>query len=139
MKKIILLTFTMLIAYWVSAQDSTKFYTPINPKQIYLHNNCCFIYNNSFIAKSELPEYFKNNQAAMLAYNKSITNHKWETAFATTTLLCLIGSLATIGSENSLSGKFVLGGVVNMIIGFHFNNKSSKNLNKAVDIYNQTH
>ena len=139
MKKIILLTFAMLIAYWVYAQDSTKFYTPINPKQIYLHNNSCFIYNNSFVSKSELPDYFKNNQAAVLAYNKSITNHKWETAFATTTLLCFIGSLATIGSENNLSRKFVLGGIVNMIIGFHFNNKSSKNLNKAVDIYNQTH
>lgn len=139
MKKLFLVFIVSLISYLCSAQDSTKFYTPINPKQIYLHNNCCFIYNNSFIPKSELPDYFKNNQAAMLAYQKSVTNHKWETTFATTTLLCFVGSLATIGSENNLSGKFVLGGVVNMIIGFHFNNKSSKNLNKAVDIYNQTH
>ena len=137
MKPLILVISLLLSGYSYSQIDMQK-YDSIEPKYIYQHGDCCFLYQNHIISNREMHKLFENNPTCLNYYNKSITNNKTANTFGAFFFISGLSALASAFGAKEYTNYFLGAMGVNLAFGIHFNNRQRKNLDKAVCAFNQT-
>lgn len=133
MLKSLLLSILICSALGLYAQDSTGGNT-LKPNVIYVGGG--FVCNNHIFPMNELGNKLLHNPEAYKEFNKYKSGQK---VFNATMFMWFIGSiagLATLNSNNNLSGKIFTASFVPLFIGINFNNHSSKHLENAIKRYN---
>ena len=134
MLKTILLSILACISIGLYAQDSTTNNT-LKSNQIFLGGNG-FVSNNHVYSMCDLENRLITNPSAYKEYGKYRLENKLSKIPSLLWLAGAIGGLATLNSNNNLSGKLFLASFVPLFVGVHIDNRSGKHLRNAVAIYN---
>ena len=122
-------------SYCLFAQDSTAIiHGRLKPNRIYMGVGA--ICNDSILTTCDIKDRLINNPAAYREYNKYISIKKTSGIFGVLFFAGLVGGIATINSNNNLSGKCFLASFVPLFVGIHISNRAQKHYRKAISIYN---
>ena len=138
MKRIILfacILFTVLRAHAQSQPDTAVDKRLIKHNQIVLCSGG-FICNDRISPFVELKNKLVLNPEAFNEYQKSQSNSFLKALPGYIVLGGLVGGIATLNSNNNLSGKIILGSLIPLFIFSPFNHRNM-HLKKALEIYNK--
>jgi len=134
MLKTLFLSILVCSAVGLYAQDSTGG-NSLKPNQLFLGGGS-FVCNEHIFPMNELGNKLLHNPEAYKEFNKYKSG---QNVFNTSMFIWFIGSiagLATLNSNNNISGKIFTASFVPLFIGVNFSNHSAKHLGKAIKIYN---
>ena len=136
MKRVLIVACFFCSLIKLSAQQDT-----LVDKMLVRHNqvvlcNKGFICNNRIYPFVELQNKLLANPEAFKEYQKYQSNKFFDAFPGYLILAGLIGGVATLNSDNNLSGKIILGSISAAILTIPFNHRE-KHLTKALEIYNK--
>lgn len=135
MKKLTLILCCLISFFSLFAQD-----TAID-KQLIKHNQvqlCAggFICNNRVYPFCELQNKFVSTPEALKEYKKYKSDSKWSNVQGYFVLAGIIGGIATLNSNNNISGKIMLSSLIPIFLISPFIHPT-RHLNNAVTTYNK--
>ena len=136
MKRVLLVACFFCSLIKLSAQQDT-----LVDKMLVKHNqvvlcNKGFICNNRIYPFVELQNKLLANPEAFKEYQKAESGNFFRTFPGFAIIAGVIGGVATLNSDNNLSGKIVLGSILAALLTIPFEHRN-KHLNKAIEIYNK--
>ena len=136
MKRVLLVACFFCSLIKLSAQQDT-----LVDKMLVRHNqvvlcNKGFICNNRIYPFIELQNKLLANPEAFKEYQKFQSSKFFDVFPGCLILAGLIGGVATLNSDNNLSGKIILGSISAAMLTIPFHHRD-KHLAKALEIYNK--